>query len=88
MRRKLYKHIIDTDFLGIRTKIKNFVKQNPNIEGIDYIEQTTRIKAINLLTGIEFKAMIEPDSIYSNYNNFFKNFIFFPTIKNISMGER
>ena len=26
MRRKLYKHIIDTDFLGIRTKIKNFVK--------------------------------------------------------------
>ena len=26
MRRKIYKHIIDTDFRGIRTKIKNFTK--------------------------------------------------------------
>ncbi len=25
-RRKLYNHIISTDFLGIRTKIKNFTK--------------------------------------------------------------
>ena len=25
-RRKLYNHIIETDFLGIRTKIKNFTK--------------------------------------------------------------
>ena len=30
MRRKLYKHIIDTDYLGIRTKIKNFIKPRPN----------------------------------------------------------
>jgi len=67
------KHILSLNMLNELKQIKNFVKQNPNIEGIDYIEQTTRIKAINLLTGIEFKAMIEPDSIYSNYNNFFKN---------------
>jgi len=26
MRRKLYKHLIETDVFGIRTKIKNFVK--------------------------------------------------------------
>jgi len=26
MRRKLYKHLIETDAFGIRTKIKNFVK--------------------------------------------------------------
>ena len=25
-RRKLYKHLIETDFLGTRTKIKNFIK--------------------------------------------------------------
>ena len=25
-RRKLYNHIISTDFLGVRTKIKNFTK--------------------------------------------------------------
>ena len=29
-RRKLYNHIIDTDLLGIRTKIKNFTKPRPN----------------------------------------------------------
>jgi hypothetical protein len=26
MRRKLYKHLIETDVFGTRTKIKNFVK--------------------------------------------------------------
>jgi len=25
-RRKLYKHLIETDFRGTRTKIKNFIK--------------------------------------------------------------
>ena len=67
------KHLLSLNMLNELKQIKNFVKQNPNTEGQDYVEQTTRIKAISFLTGIEFKAMIEPDSIYSNYNNFFKN---------------
>ena len=67
------KHLLSINTLNELTQIKNFVKQNTNNEGQDYVEQTTRIKAINFLTGIEFKAMIEPDSIYANYNNFFKN---------------
>jgi hypothetical protein len=67
------KHLLSLDTISELKQIKKFVKLNPNKEGQDYIEQTTRIKAINFLTGIEFKAMIEPDSIYSNYNNFFKN---------------
>jgi hypothetical protein len=29
-RRKVYNHIISTDFMGIRTKIKNFVKTKRN----------------------------------------------------------
>jgi hypothetical protein len=67
------KHILSLNMLNELKQIKNFVKQNPNIEGIDYIEQTTRIKAINLLTGIEFKALIMPNTIYSNYDIFFMN---------------
>ena len=67
------KHILSLNTVKELKQIKNFVKQNPNNEGQDYVEQTTRIKAFNFLTGIEFKAMIEPDSIYSNYNNYFKN---------------
>ena len=67
------KHLLSLNTVKELKQIKNFVKQNPNTEGQDYVEQTTRIKAINTLTGIEFKEMIEPDFIYSNYNNFFKN---------------
>lgn len=67
------KHLLSLNMLNELKQIKKYLKQNPNTEGQDYLEQTTRIKAINFLTGIEFKAMIEPDSIYSNYNNFFKN---------------
>ena len=77
------KHLLSLNMLNELKKIKNFVKQNPNTKGQDYVEQTTRIKAINTLTGIEFKAMIEPDSIYSNYNNFFKN----TTNKNYQLKE-
>ena len=67
------KHLLSLNTFKELTQIKNFVKQNPNTEAQDYLEQTTRIKAINFLTGIEFKAMIMPNTIYSNYNNFFKN---------------
>ena len=67
------KHFLSINTLNELKQIKKFVKQNPNNEGIDYIEQTTRIKAINFLTGIEFKAMIMPNAIYSNYGNFFMN---------------
>ena len=67
------KHLLSLNILNELKQIKNFVKQNPNNEGRDYVEQTTRIKAINLLTGIEFKAMILPNAIYSNYGNFFMN---------------
>ena len=67
------KHILSLNMLNELKQIKNFVQQNPNTKGQDYIEQTTRIQAINFLTGIEFKAIIQPNAIYSNYNNFFKN---------------
>ena len=67
------KHLISLNTVKELKQIKNFVQQNPNNDGQDYVEQTTRIKAINFLTGIEFKAMIMPNAIYSNYGNFFMN---------------
>ena len=67
------KHLLSLNTVNELKKIKNFVKQNPNNEGQDYVEQTIRIKAINFFTGIEFKAMIEPNTIYSNYDIFFMN---------------
>jgi hypothetical protein len=67
------KHLLSINTLKELKQIKRFVEQNPNQEGQDYIEQTTRIQAINFLTGIEFKAIIEPNVIYSNYDIFFIN---------------
>mgnify|MGYP000164944071 FL=1 len=67
------KRILSLNTIKELKQIKNFVEQNSNTEGLDYIEQTTRIKAINFLTGIEFKAMIMSNAIYSNYGNFFMN---------------
>ena len=67
------KHLLSLNTVNELKQIKKFVKQNSNTEGQDYVEQNTRIKAINFLTCIEFKAMIKPNAIYSNYNNFFKN---------------
>ena len=67
------KHLLSLNTINELKQIKKFIKQNPNTAGQDYVEQTTRIKAINILTVIEFKAMIGPNIIYSNYNNFFQN---------------
>jgi hypothetical protein len=67
------KHLLSLSTIKELSIIKKFIKKYPNKTGEDYIEQTTRIKAINFLTGIEFKAMIMPNAIYSNYGNFFMN---------------
>jgi hypothetical protein len=67
------KHLLSINTLNELKQLKKFVKQNPNNEGQDYVEQTTRIKAVNFLAGIEFKAMIMPNAIYSNYDIFFMN---------------
>jgi len=54
-------------------QIRKFVEQNPNITGQDYIEQVTRISAVNLLTGLSFRPMIDKQKVYANYDIFFKN---------------
>jgi ADP-heptose:LPS heptosyltransferase len=54
-------------------KIKNFVKQNPNQEGQDYIEQDKRIGLFNAITGLSFNSIISTDSVYSTYAKFFEN---------------
>ena len=47
------KHLLSLNTLNELKQIKNFVKKNPNNEGQDYVEQTTRIKAIKINTQSE-----------------------------------
>jgi hypothetical protein len=67
------KHLLSTDTFKELKQIRKFVEQNPNTEGQDYIEQSTRISAVNFLTGIAFKPMIDKHQVYANYDIFFNN---------------
>lgn len=67
------KHILSLNTLNELKQIKNFVKQNPNQEGQDYIEQDKRIALFNTITGLNFNSIISADSVYSSYAKFFDN---------------
>ena len=67
------KHLLSLNTINELKKIKNFVKQNPNKEGRDYIEQDKRIGLFNAITGLNFNSIISTDFVYSTYAKFFAN---------------
>lgn len=67
------KHLLSLNMLNELKQIKNFVKQNPNQEGQDYIEQDKRIGLFNAITGIHFNSIISTEPVYISYARFFEN---------------
>ena len=67
------KHIISINTLNELKQIKNFVKQNPNTDGTDYIEQDKRIDLFNAITGFYFNSIISTEPVYITYAKFFEN---------------
>ena len=67
------KHILSLNTLNELKQIKNFVKQNPNQEGQDYIEQDKRIGLFNAITGLSFNSIISTEPVYTSYAKFFEN---------------
>ena len=67
------KHLLSLNTLKELKQIKNFVKQNPNTEGTDYIEQDKRIGLFNLITGLSFNSIISTEPVYTSYAKFFEN---------------
>jgi ADP-heptose:LPS heptosyltransferase len=65
------KHILSIHTLTELKQIKNFVKQNPNTEGTDYIEQDKRIGLFNAITGLSFKTIVSKEPVYFSYAKFF-----------------
>ena len=65
------KNLLSINTLNELTQIKNFVKQNPNTQGIDYIEQDKRISLFNSITGLSFKAIVSKEPVYISYAKFF-----------------
>jgi ADP-heptose:LPS heptosyltransferase len=56
--------------------IKAYLKVNPICEGQDYLEQDKRITWFNILTGNNFRHIIEDQNVYNTYDQFFENFTF------------
>ena len=67
------KHLLSLNTLNELKQIKNFVKQNPNQEGQDYIEQDKRIGLFNAITGLNFNSIISNEPVYISYAKFFEN---------------
>jgi hypothetical protein len=67
------KHLLSLNTLNELKQIKNFVKQNPNTEGPDYIEQDKRIALFNSITGLNFNSIISTEPVYISYAKFFEN---------------
>jgi len=67
------KHLLSLNTLNELKQIKNFVKQNPNTEGQDYLEQDKRIGLFNAITGLSFNSIISTEPVYISYAKFFEN---------------
>ena len=66
------KHLLSLNMLNELKQIKNFIKQNPNTEGTDFIEQEKRIGLFNAITGLHFSSIISTEPVYISYAKFFE----------------
>ena len=71
------RHLISTNTLHQVNKLKQFVKNNPNNGGVDYVEQEKKSTLLNLFAGHSFKAIVNKQ-VYSDMGDFFKSSISIP----------
>mgnify|MGYP000533530106 CR=1 FL=1 len=73
------RHLISINTCKQLIKLKQFIKNNPNTGGIDYIEQNNKSGLLNLLTGLSFKAIVDKQ-VYAKMGAFFNAGIITPTL--------
>ena len=66
------RHLISINTLHQVNKLKQFIKKNPNNEGVDYVEQEKKSTLLNLFTGHSFKAIVNKQ-VYADMGKFFKS---------------
>ena len=71
------RHLVSINTLQQVIKLKKFVKNNPNNEGVDYVEQEKKSTILNLFTGHSFKAIVNKQ-VYADMGKFFKPSILIP----------
>ena len=73
------RHLVSFKTLHQVFKLKQFIKNNPNNEGVDYVEQEKKSTLLNLLTGHSFKAIVDKQ-VYAKMGAFFNADIIIPTL--------
>ena len=71
------RHLISINTLQQVNKLKQFINNNPNNDGVDYVEQEKKSTLLNLFTGHSFKAIVNKQ-VYAEMGNFFKSSISIP----------
>jgi len=71
------RHIISINTLQQVIKLKQFIKNNPNSGGVDYVEQEKKSTLLNLFTGYSFKTIVNKE-VYADMDDFFKSSISIP----------
>jgi hypothetical protein len=73
------RHLISTNTLQQVIKLKQFIKNNPNNHGVDYLEQVKKSRLLNLLTGHSFEAIVDKQ-VYPRMGAFFNADIIIPKL--------
>ena len=68
------RHLVSINTLQQVIKLKQFIKNNPNSGGVDYVEQEKKSTLLNLFTGHSFKAIVNKQ-VYADMDDFFKSSI-------------
>ena len=71
------RHLISSNTIRQVTKLKQFVKNNPNTGGIDYLEQNNKSALLNLLLVHPFKSIVNKQ-VYAEMGEFFKSTLSIP----------
>ena len=65
------RHLISSNTIRQVIKLKQFIKNNPNTGGIDYLEQNNKSALLNLLLGHPFKSVVNKE-VYAEMSEFYK----------------
>lgn len=65
------RYLVHIDTVKELFALKKFIYEQPNLNGVDYVEQDIKIGLLNFLTAANFKSMIQSNAIYKNYDLFF-----------------
>ena len=64
------KHLVSWDTVNQLSRLKSYIKANPNHNGIDWVEHPIRIELFNFLLGQNFKAVVSAkEKVYQAYDH-------------------